>query len=400
MSKVNNVFICGMFRSGTTLLGRVLNANKNIAIASDGIFPFFKFLRNDILKNNNIYVNSEFNDPLSDYYFDSKKIDGYKAIQNSSLDIEISEKDLGLLKDKIKYWCADSDQYSPLLLPYVDGVQGKTYKEVFDSLLNIMQVAYGNSGTRIVGAKEVWVGEFVPAIHSSLPDMKFIYVVRDPRSVLASKSNMHDGKYPWLFMARQWRKQAILAHMYSKNYKLKSNLLVVKYEDLIINPKETTNTMCDFLDVDWDYSMLKTDKYVNGKGNIWSQNSAYKSDVNNGFNRETIEKWKTVLSVDEVKLMEYLCFPEMKIFNYSPEYTNHRNEVKNMTFNLPLYLDDEIAVWLKKYIENTKEYHAFEMMKEEGRYMLFEDNNAAKDSNMFDMCFLGYENFEDLRGGL
>ena len=45
---MNKYFISGMFRSGTTMIARMLHANPNIVCASDPFAPIFKSFRNNV----------------------------------------------------------------------------------------------------------------------------------------------------------------------------------------------------------------------------------------------------------------------------------------------------------------------------------------------------------------
>ncbi|MFW6289777.1 MAG: sulfotransferase [Mariniphaga sp.] len=68
---MENFFITGMFRSGTTLLARMLNTHKDIACASDPFRPFFNCFRDYIAKEIDVQVNPY--DPLGSYFTDKKQ---------------------------------------------------------------------------------------------------------------------------------------------------------------------------------------------------------------------------------------------------------------------------------------------------------------------------------------
>lgn len=383
-----------MFRSGTTLLGRVLHAHGKIAVASDGIFPFFKYLRNRIAQKNNLILRDEFDEPLFDFYFDPEHRKLYEAIQHASLEEEISKDDLKELKGHIKRWCTDSDQYSPKLYPFVDRLKARTFKDLYKGLLEIMKEAYADENTEIVGPKEVWVGEFIPAIYRSMPDTNFIYMIRDPRSVFASKSHMHDGKYPWLFMARQWRKQATLGYLYNTSEAFKGKVLLLYYEELIKNPEKTTHKICDFLNIDWDENMVRPDTYVNGRGNAWYQNTAYRDiDISGkrGFDTASVTRWEKSLDEKEVRLIEYLCGPEMEFLGYKLKYDINEANIRKLVMDLPIIPDNELAGWIRKFENNTYEYLAMELERERIRYDLLKsksDIDMQKSGALIDLCFL------------
>ena len=122
------VFISGMFRSGTTLLGRLINAHKEVAIATDPYMFFFKSFRNEIAKIHEITIDSE--SPLGDYYFSVEKLKLLKAIQTASFDTAFNLSHLDELREGI-YSCGIN--YSPLIMPHMDEINGKTYTGKFNN---------------------------------------------------------------------------------------------------------------------------------------------------------------------------------------------------------------------------------------------------------------------------
>jgi len=98
--KYNTIlFISGMFRSGTTLLARMLNAHSHIVLASDPLFEFFKSFRNEVYRQNNIQINSD--TPLganfkSDHNFIKKQI------ENADFTLDMKFTNLDELSERIK----------------------------------------------------------------------------------------------------------------------------------------------------------------------------------------------------------------------------------------------------------------------------------------------------------
>ena len=45
----NKVFISGMFRSGTTLVARMLASHSEVVCASDPFLPLYKHIRNKVI---------------------------------------------------------------------------------------------------------------------------------------------------------------------------------------------------------------------------------------------------------------------------------------------------------------------------------------------------------------
>mgnify|MGYP001218363097 CR=1 FL=1 len=82
MSK-SQLLATGMFRSGTTLLARMLDSHPSICLASDPFAPLFKCFRDEIAYNL-IGESFDINSPLNDYYFDQVQQNLFQAIQNQN----------------------------------------------------------------------------------------------------------------------------------------------------------------------------------------------------------------------------------------------------------------------------------------------------------------------------
>lgn len=390
------VFITGMFRSGTTLLGRMLNAHKNIAIASDPCMPLFKNFKSQIAAG--IGQKIDLGMPLDDYYFSKDKLELKESIETAYFDLDF-KNDFTELKKQI---VSHGSPFCPKLTENIEKINGKTYTDLLQSVLSLTREQYGDENTSIVGFKDVWTDEFIRPLSKSFPNMKFIQILRDPRAVASSK-NSREAKYPWSFLARQWRKLAAYAWNYQNDKSLREKVLLVYYENLIRKPERSAKKICSFLNLEYDEKMVDPNSYVNGEGNSWKQNTSY-GQGETKFNEKSIDKWKNVLNNDETKLIELLCQFEMKLHGY--EYNECYEEIPNeFIFGAPLIEQENLADWIKELIKNDKISSVFddrlssviEMKKETIRYSLINNmKNSTIDSELVRGCFL----FNDIYGRL
>ena len=105
--------VTGMFRSGTTLVGRMLHAHPRIALASDGTFPFYKFLRDALESGVGNAAGWGGDAPLADYYFNAHTRRTFEAIQSAILDLPIAAPELDRLRTAVARWCVGHPQYAP-----------------------------------------------------------------------------------------------------------------------------------------------------------------------------------------------------------------------------------------------------------------------------------------------
>ena len=344
-----NFLITGMFRSGTTMLARMLHANKNIVCASDPFAPIFKSFRNTVLLANMQTVDPD--SPLHDYYFDTQPRKTFDLIQSSSFDLPVSSEEINNLRDRIKKHCIP---YSPLIIDFLFMLDGTTYSDIFHSCFSILNAAYPKKQPQAVGFKEVWVDEFAPHFLKISENTKIIHIVRDPRSVVAS--NFASGAaYPLLFLTRQWRKLASVAWL---NSMTSENVKLVRFEDLISNTKNVAEEVCRFIGVDYDSDMEDSTTFKDGLGKKWKQNTSFRSKKaeNNvtGLNVSSMNTWRSSLLPNTVALLEFLCSSEMDLLGYTPEQFHHKKsqELTKIDRNHSI---PPIANWIVPYVDYNDE---------------------------------------------
>ena len=210
MTKLN-LFVSGMFRSGTTLLARMLNAHPLICLASDPFAPIFKFFRNEIAIQS---FGSSFDpdSPLDDYYFHKDKQILSDKIYNTPLNLCLKCYNIEQIRDRIINHCRP---FSPQIIPYINDLCGASYEDVLKSGMNLVERVYGKGLSNVIGIKEVWTNEFVHHFLDTFENAKSILIIRDPRAVVASNYATSKNRYPFLFLCRQWRKLAELSFYYN-----------------------------------------------------------------------------------------------------------------------------------------------------------------------------------------
>lgn len=389
---MNKFLITGMFRSGTTLLARMLNTHRDIVCASDPFRPFFNYFRDDVAQELGIEVDPY--DPLGSYFADEEQLKLFKEIQDLTLDRSFPSEEKDRLLDKVH---SHGNPFSPKIIDNLTDINGSTFKEVYDDLLSYVPCYYGQGNEQWQATKEVWSTEFVSVLAKTYPEDKFIVVVRDPRAVAASK-NVKDAKYPWLFLIRQWRKLAILAWVYSNYASFKERVLLLKYEDLVEFPEDSAQKICDFLDICLDQRMLNPANFVDGKGEKWLQNSSYQNKKAS-FNTDSVDKWKDILDEKVIKYIEQLCFAEMKLFEYK-FYSSDKIELGNeLLLNPPFIKVEDMADWIKEYYQDrTLTSHLAEVGKEKIRQEFILASDKVLDKQMekvLETYFLDIEFFNE-----
>ncbi|MGJ4733848.1 sulfotransferase family protein [Leptospira levettii] len=371
------IFVTGMFRSGTTFVARLLNQSDEISFASDPFFAILKDFRNTLSNESAHKVDPHA--PLEDYYFDENKFHFFKKIQNTNLgDVKIPN-----LKYLKEFTEASSFPYSELLSKQIHKISANNYGDFLRQGEQLLREVYGNK--RLSGFKEVWANEFAPHIINVFPNTsKVIHIIRDPRAILVSNF-YSEGRYPILFLARQWRKLATLAYHYSKS---NQNNMIIKYEDLILNPKETIQGICNFVGINFDEKLLSTEEITDGGNKKWTQNSTFQEKSSSGFNQSSVNRWKDKIKSSDRMAIEFLCYPEMKLLGY----TDFLDEsFKDISSNNLIDEKDKLAKWIIPYSELNI---PLEFEKENNRRGLLTKNVTEKDK---ELNFLVPSVYEELK---
>ena len=386
----NHIVIQGTFRVGSTFLAKAFSAHQNLSVASDPYFYFFKALRNEICLREGV-ENFDIDSPISDNFYSNywrinKKIRGY------DLNIPIKFNTTQSIVENISRLAGN---HSPLLVPYLREIRAESYAELYRKLVRLVRVAYGDENTKICGYKVIFAEQFLQPLLNTFPEMKCIYLVRDPRAVLASQNAFYEneknklkyadrGRYPLLYVIRNWRKS--IAYLIDNAYNEK-NIIVVQYEKLVSNPEHWFRKICDFLDVSYDANMADASRYKGGDGSRWSRNSSY--DTSAEITTKSIPKWKDVLNHEEVRMVEDLCSTEMEIFGYDRVT---KPDIMEALFNVQVEPIEKIDPWIRKYV-NHYTLNEREAEKELMRWSLlnFEVDERKVGSDYMEKVLIGHD---------
>ena len=339
--------VVGMFRSGTTLLARMLHANRHVVCASDPYAPVFKAYRNHFgaLRIPNFDGDS----PLHDYYYDRVQNDLFQEMKGHDFGVPLTPTQLSELVPRIR---RHSEAYSPLIHDHLSLLKGGTFADLFLTALQAIERAYPKRGAQAIGFKEVWVGEFTGQF-LALAAASVIHVVRDPRAVAAS-NYVSGARYPLMFLARQWRKQAALAWLAAQR---DSRVRLVRFEDLVTKPAAIAAELCRFIGADFDEAMVDADNLKDGAGQPWRQNSSYQDPGGSAktaevTNTAALEKWQSALPESYLRIIERVCGPEMRLLGYPRLIADVGPEPGSDEL---LFADDpeSLANWIRPYSGHT-----------------------------------------------
>ena len=232
------VFVFGLYRSGTTLVSRLLNGDTRFASASDPIRPFFNaytnFLRSQIGEDTCLF------EPTNEGFKDNPEY--YSTLLSSRFEEPI---DYFTTDQVINQIISQTRSYSPVFSEFiqsnVSSFSPHSWNDILHYLIDSLSFCYAESNESALAVKEVWTLEAAyPLIQTFKDRVKIVVVLRDPADIFAS-SKAKAGNYPLLYLVRHWRKNIAIAQHLKSLYP--SQVYLLKYEDLCNDPLSTYNTL-------------------------------------------------------------------------------------------------------------------------------------------------------------
>ena len=282
-------FLIGNPRSGTSLFRLLLTSHSNIHIPPECGFMLWW---HKAYSNWNWADNQYDIDRFLDDLFSSKKF-------------EFWELDRETLKTQILK--AEPDSFSSLS------------HEIYKFHLN----QFGGDA-KLIGDKNNFHLHHIKDLHQLFPTAKFVHIIRDGRDVATSYIDMSKIKSVSDYrprlpsditdIAKEWKNNI---EMVREGFScLPTDLkLEIRYEDLVLNTKDTLATVCAHLGVDYDPAMLKFYEKNQARKLEPDEFMAWKSRTKGKIDSSAIGKWKT-LSQFDVSTFEKHTKEILSLYNY------------------------------------------------------------------------------------
>lgn len=189
----------------------------------------------------------------------------------------------------------------------------RTYARLFE----LLEEQYANRlGRPRWGDKSLNTERYTQAIIEAYPSARFIHMVRDPRDRYASsktrwsrrRGGVGAGTAEWLASVR-------VAERNTCNYP--DNVRVLRYEDLVTQTEPVLQSVCDFIGEPYTPTMLTFDgaPVFRDKGS----NSSYGARSKGAISRDSISRYRGVLSRSEIAFIERAAANEMARFGYATD---------------------------------------------------------------------------------
>lgn len=171
--------------------------------------------------------------------------------------------------------------------------------------------------------KENRIYEFLPFIMRSMPACRYVYMFRDPRDMSSSWKHSFAIRGGVMRAANVWLKDQI-GFLQGRSWLGPEGIPMFRYEDLINSPAEILTKVCERLGYTYDSAMLDFHRKISTQEN--ASRAADLKNIGVPLKSDNAGKYRSHLTVDEIRYVESLCWDLMEVFGYKPDYAKLDNE--------------------------------------------------------------------------
>lgn len=311
------VFIVGSVHTGTTLLRNILDRHPDLLMIL-GESHFFENLE----QIGRTYSDLDSNATLQEYVDFVLKLSKFGNAKATYKRHEYTLSDLGLSRDEVH-------AIVQLARSAVRANPECAHVAAFRATMTHLTHTCGKSRW---GEKTPVHVYFIDSIVGMMPDVRIVELVRDPRSILASRKARSTDRWRSTRAASgaividrvifdptldsfKWR-SAISAGTRAKR-KYPGSVLRIRYEDLVQEPTRTIEEICRFIGIRYDPQMLQV-------GWVNSTTSIVNSPISSGIGTAAMEKWRESLSAGEITIIQKILRLEMNLLGYPSVHVGNR----------------------------------------------------------------------------
>ena len=291
------IFILGAHKSGTTLIRNLLDGHTELFVIPIEPHPFQMMekwllyeLRYSIPQKTNLNNAKKNLLKLIQHLSKTKDQKGGGVVSNK-WDLEVFEKELFKIK---------AINTKEFIQQYVNAIHYCIYKNNLPDNLYPVEKSVTNT-------------EYAIDLVKIFPKAKFLHIVRNPYANLVSiRKYKSKKKLPILKSAIN---SLLSSHYFLyRNNEIIENYLIVKYENLVIDLKNTMKQILSFLDIKNEEILFEPTSL----GEPWSGNSVYNEKSFSVYDG-SMKKWKNEITDLEIQFVnKYLDF-YLNDFNYEKE---------------------------------------------------------------------------------
>ncbi len=197
-----------------------------------------------------------------------------------------------------------------------------SHREQFLHFFRALLVSTGQApnslAQRSIVEKSPLQEEHAPLLRTWFPSAKFVHIVRNPYATLCALRIVGSGalargqrpRYPYLRDACSMIGASV--RIGELNRSSIPNYLMVRYEDLVLEPEKTLGIICDFIGISFQECLLTPTLL----GKPWGGNSMH-GLASSGIESVAVERWKEKITALEIDLVNKKLGHILDTFGYA-----------------------------------------------------------------------------------
>lgn len=202
-------------------------------------------------------------------------------------------------------WLIEQD-YKGRLAAFLDYENMQPGTSARELVANGIEQRLAERGKTVFGDKAPDIEHFAEKLLLLVPEAKIIHVVRDGRAAAYSKASRAHRN---LCLAGQEWVESNVAGLHNQAMIGETQYLMVRYEDILMQPEATLTRVCTFLGLEFTRAMLEPDQ----------QEDATTAYVKSGLDASKIHAWRLKLSAVQIRKLEAVQGPMLERFGYELE---------------------------------------------------------------------------------
>ena len=216
---------------------------------------------------------------------------------------------------------------------------GKSFSDVCREVYAHYARKNGMASPSLLGDKNPTYTLFIPKLAGLFPQARFVCLVRDYRDNILSFHQVGFDLQSTSALAGRWN--AFNREILKFSRLLPRRFLILRYEDLLLEPRKEIERVCSFLDVPYLPQMLEF--YKQPKSNpAWNEKIKFPIDPGAAY------RWNTTMQQAEIDKADYICGELAREFGYEAHSPGRRSRLWLCT--LPGRLQGANATALEKII--------------------------------------------------
>lgn len=315
MGRETSLFVGGCYRSGTTLVEKLLHQHAEICVSSQPFPDLYFYIKALFDRERGLEPRYPLGHKFLERGYASEDLHAFLDTRRLSGN-ELDEMLDRMAANALGLW-------TPEILRERSRVRAGTFWEIYRQLNRLAAEINGKAHCAFIGGKEVLCEEYAPYLVGR--GARVILIVRDPRDMISSldfrrRDNKTGDDRPVLFSLRIWRKSVAICLAFAD----RPGFAWVRYEDLASDPRGQMGRLAGFLGVDPFPDSVFAGGIRDQDGTLWKGNSSFVDQE--GVATSSIGRYAASLPEEVLAFIEACCRPEMRCLGYESVASNGFDE--------------------------------------------------------------------------